>query len=39
MKEEKEVPLFKNWTQWYAAVIFFLVVLILLFFLFTKYFS
>ena len=40
MKEEKDdVPLFKNWTQWYIAVILFLVLLIILFSLLTNYYS
>ena len=40
MKEvPKNIPLFKKWKYWYAAVIGFLSILIIFFAWFTKYFS
>ena len=39
MKEASEnIPLFKKWKYWYAAVILFLCMLIIFFAWFTKYF-
>lgn len=39
MPEDKKVPVFRTWTQWYVFVLLFLAVQILLFHLFTQYFS
>jgi hypothetical protein len=38
-KKEKEVPLFRSWTGWYALVLGFLIFLIGIFLLITESFS